>query len=279
MIKPKPHFIKPNLHKKRASVSDICPPPLLPLTKTDIKKGSENDRVGVVRDTMFQNHLILKPELGRTRRWCVKLPGSNFVYGLSLHGTDGGVPEAIGRWDVMPPTFVKEKEQPLDYSVMHKKAIKAGLITVQEHDLYRQYHEARRKGETANRFPKNVPHRPDDTTYGRPYRAPTPIVDVLQHKFAELWLEEQRKAVKVVEGKKRKKKRRGKTYETRTVLLRKYQPPIKPEPLWHMPRFAKVAPHLDTFSTRKERVDAFEAQKIEVPVRSGSIAQGIYTHL
>lgn len=30
-------------------------------------------------------------------------------------------------------------------------------------------------------------------------------------------------------------------YETRTSLLRKFQPPVDPAPLWHMPKFEKVS--------------------------------------
>lgn len=29
-------------------------------------------------------------------------------------------------------------------------------------------------------------------------------------------------------------------YETRTSRLRKFQPPVDPAPLWHMPKFEKV---------------------------------------
>lgn len=44
----------------RRTVSQICPPPRRPLTVADIRPGMENDRLGVVRDSMFQNPLIVK---------------------------------------------------------------------------------------------------------------------------------------------------------------------------------------------------------------------------
>uniref|UniRef100_A0A8D0DRE9 Cilia- and flagella-associated protein 77 n=1 Tax=Salvator merianae TaxID=96440 RepID=A0A8D0DRE9_SALMN len=162
-------FVKKYLEKlkKRASVSDFCPPPLLPVTKADILPGTENDRVGLVRDTMLQNHLILKPELGRTRRRCTKIPGSDFVYGLTLRGTDGGVPEAIGHWNAMKPTVVKKKEMPKNFIAMNYKGIKAGLFTAREHYLYRQHHEVHCKEAEANRFPKDPPRLPDAMTYGK----------------------------------------------------------------------------------------------------------------
>lgn len=44
----------------RRTVSHICPPPRRPLTVSDIRPGMENERLGVVRDSMFQNPLIVK---------------------------------------------------------------------------------------------------------------------------------------------------------------------------------------------------------------------------
>ncbi|XP_042312302.1 cilia- and flagella-associated protein 77-like [Sceloporus undulatus] len=273
-------FVKRYLERRRrrASVSDICGPPLLPLTCEDIKRGTENDRLGRLRDSMFQNHLILKPELGRTQRRCAKIPGSDFVYGLSLRGTDGGVPEAIGHWNVMPPRVYKKKEMPKDYIAMNRKGLKIGLFTAREHSLYHQYHVVRRKEMDSNRFIKDPPRLPDAMTYGRPARPSTPIVDVLQHKFGDLWIEEHRKFTEVEKEKKRKQKLQGKTYETRTVMLRKHQIPVKLDSLWHMPRFEKNAiPNLVTFPTLKDKVKALKAQQSEVPVRRGQLPHGIYT--
>ncbi|XP_062971900.1 cilia- and flagella-associated protein 77-like [Elgaria multicarinata webbii] len=263
--------------KRRATVSNICPPPLLPLTKADILPGSENHRVGLVRDSMFQNHLILKSELGRTCRRCTKIPGTDFVYGLTLRGTDGGVPEAIGHWQVMPHKTIKPKKVPKDFITMNYKGIKAGLFTAREHYLYRQHHDVRCKGAEGDRFPKDPPRLPDAMTYGKPYHPSTPITDILQHKFRDLWLQEQQKS-NIYLKEKHQQKRRGKMYETRTVQLRKHQIPVKPDSLWHMPQFKNIAPHLVTFPTLEDRANAFKAQRIEAPVRRGHLAQGIYTH-
>ncbi|XP_039718862.1 cilia- and flagella-associated protein 77 isoform X2 [Pteropus medius] len=49
----------------RRTVSHICPPPRRPLTVADIRPGMENERLGVVRDSMFQNPLIVKVTLGK----------------------------------------------------------------------------------------------------------------------------------------------------------------------------------------------------------------------
>lgn len=266
--------------KRKASVGNICPPPLLPLTKADIKPGSENERVGVVRDSMLQNHLILKPELGRTRRRCAKLPGSAYVYGLTRRGTDGGVPEAIGHWHAMIPCPQKEEEKPKDFVTLNCNGIKAGLANAMEQALYRQTHVVRVQEKDCKRFPKDPPRLPDAMIYGMPRRRHTPIEDVLQHKFKDLWLEEQQKAFLAHRQRKMfHKKRTEKGYDTFAAMVRRHQMPVKLEPLWHLPRFGKIAAHLDTFPTRADRVNAFKAQDEEVPVRCGNLAQGIYTHL
>ncbi|KAL4689271.1 hypothetical protein H8959_012062 [Pygathrix nigripes] len=44
----------------RRTVSQVCPPARRPLTVADIRPGMENERLGVVRDSMFQNPLIVK---------------------------------------------------------------------------------------------------------------------------------------------------------------------------------------------------------------------------
>ncbi|XP_013910699.1 PREDICTED: uncharacterized protein C9orf171 homolog [Thamnophis sirtalis] len=274
-------FVKRYLDKlkKRASVSDFCPPPLLPLTKADIQPGTENERIGLVRNSMFRNPLILKPELGRTRRRCAKIPGANFVYGLTSHGTDGGVPEAIGHWHVMPPRTIRGKDIPKDFIRMNSNGIKAGLFTAKEHHLYCQHHKLYCKTAVAKTFPKNVLRLPDAMTYGKPYPPPTPITEVLQHKFGEQWLQEHRKADDMRIKQKKHLKKREKTQETRTTMLNKYQIPVKMDSQWHLPKFQKVARHLDTFPSQEDRLNAMKAQQIEAPVRCGQFGWGIYTHI
>ncbi|KAK2120506.1 hypothetical protein P7K49_001892 [Saguinus oedipus] len=53
----------------RRTVSQICPPPRRPLTVADIRPGMENERLGVVRDSMFQNPLIVKVSTPRSPRF------------------------------------------------------------------------------------------------------------------------------------------------------------------------------------------------------------------
>ncbi|XP_063172514.1 cilia- and flagella-associated protein 77 [Candoia aspera] len=262
---------------RRRSITQICPPPRRPMTLAEVYPGCENERLGVARETMLQNHLIAKPEIGKPRRNNYTLPGYGFNYGLYLHGNDGGVPEAICHWHAMKPRIILEKEKPRDYQATNCHAVKDGYTTAHEQNLYRKIKDFRINVEDERRFKKTPPKVPADMTYGRPPRPATPLFDLLQHKYKEIWMAEQRAVIRAEKAEKKQKKRRGKFYETRTSLLRKFQPPMKKEQLWHMPHFQKVDPHLSTFPDHTSYKRALEVFQSEIPVRIGPLAQGIYT--
>ncbi|KAM6431043.1 cilia- and flagella-associated protein 77 [Liasis olivaceus] len=262
---------------RRRSVSQICPPPRRPMTLAELYPGCENERLGVARESMLQNHLIAKPELGKPRRSNYTLPGYDFNYGLYLHGLDGGVPEAICHWHVMKPRVILEKEKPRDYMTTNCQAVKDGYTTAHEQNLYRRIKDFHLNVEDERRFKKTPPKVPADMTYGRPPRPSTPLFDLLQHKYKEIWMAEQRAVIKAEKAEKKQKKRRGKFYETRTTMLRKHQPPMKEEQLWRIPHFQKVSPHLATFPDHASYKRALEVFRSEIPVRIGPLAQGIYT--
>ncbi|XP_060106924.1 cilia- and flagella-associated protein 77 [Heteronotia binoei] len=262
---------------RRRSVSQICPPPRRPMTLAELYPGCENERLGVVRESMLQNHLINKPELGKPRRSCYTLPGYDFNYGLYLHGTDGGVPEAIGHWNTTKPRAPSAKERGRDYKTMNRKAVQEGYVTAHEHNLYRKLKDIRLSDNDERRFKKTPPKVPADMTYGRPARPSTPFFDLLQHKYKDIWMEQQRVLIRAQKEEKKQKKRRGKVYETYTSMLRKFQPPMKTEQLWRMPHFQKISPHLCTFPDQDARKKALEVFRSEAPVRCGPLATGIYT--
>lgn len=70
----------------RRTVSQICPPPRRPLTVADIRPGMENQRLGVVRDSMFQNPLIVKVS---ARARSSPSPGADAANGFQLLRTSG----------------------------------------------------------------------------------------------------------------------------------------------------------------------------------------------
>ncbi|XP_059685031.1 cilia- and flagella-associated protein 77 [Gavia stellata] len=233
-------------------------PPRRPLTLAEVEPGSENERLGVARDSMLRNPLILKAELGKPQRNCYTLPGFDFSYGLYIHRTDGGVPEAIGHWNTVKPRTALVQKMPRDFITMNRGALKAGYTTAHEFNLYYKAKDIRRKDDECSRFKRCPPKVPADLTYGITARPCTPIFDLLQHKYKELWMEQQR-ALTAAQKIEKKKSQKDKVYETRTTLLRKYPLPAKEESFWHMPHLEKVGPHLSTFPDREARKKAFSA--------------------
>ncbi|XP_052037952.1 cilia- and flagella-associated protein 77 [Apodemus sylvaticus] len=259
------------------TVSQICPPPRRPLTVVDIRPGMENERLGVVRDSMFQNPLIVKAELGKPRERSCSLPGVNFNYGLYIRGLDGGVPEAIGHWNVFKQQPTCPHELTRNYIAMNRGAVKAGLVTARENMLYRELNDIR-INDQEDRRQKEPPPIPPNMTFGIRSRPSTPFFDLLQHRYQQLWVQEQKATQQAIKMEKKQKVILGKLYETRSSQLRKYKPPVKLDALWHMPHFKKVAPHLATFPTEADRQRALQAHKEEHAVRQGTLRMGNYTH-
>ncbi|XP_036604020.1 cilia- and flagella-associated protein 77 [Trichosurus vulpecula] len=260
------------------TVSHICPPPRRPLAIADLRPGMENERLGVLRDSMLQNPLILKAELGKPRERSSALPGINFNYGLYIHGLDGGVPEAIGHWNVLKQQPTSPQAMTRDFIAMNRGAVKAGLVTAKEHFLYRQLNDIRRSDQDERRYKKDQSSVPPDITYGIRARPSTPFFDLMQHKYQQLWIQEQKAAQKAIKKEKKNKVTLGRFYETRTCQLRKYKPPVKLDPLWHMSHFQKVNCTLDTFPSEKARERAYKSHYEEFSVRQGALRMGNYTH-
>ncbi|XP_066222934.1 cilia- and flagella-associated protein 77 [Saccopteryx leptura] len=262
----------------RRTVSQICPPPRRPLTMADIRPGMENERLGVVRDSMFQNPLIVKAELGKPRERSCSLPGIDFNYGLYIRGLDGGVPEAIGHWHVFKQQPTCPQELTRNYIAMNRRAVKAGLVTAQEMSLYRRLKDIRINDQDDRRLKKEPPSVPPNMTFGIRARPSTPLFDLLQHRYQQLWVQEQKAAQKAIKLEKTHKMTLGKLYETRSTQLRKYKPPVTLDAPWRMPHFQKVSAHLDTFPTEADRQRAFKAHREEYAVRQGTLRMGNYTH-
>ncbi|XP_004849112.1 cilia- and flagella-associated protein 77 isoform X2 [Heterocephalus glaber] len=260
-----------------STVSQICPPPRRPLAVADLRPGMENQRLGLVRDSMLQNPLIVKAELGKPRERSCSLPGVNFNYGLYIRGLDGGVPEAIGHWNVYKQQPTCPQKLTRNYIAMNCGAVKAGLVTARENVLYRRFNDIRISDQDERRQ-KEPPTVPPNMTFGIRARPSTPFFDLLQHRYQQLWVQEQKTAQKAIKLEKKQKVVLGKVCETRSSLLRKYKPPVKLDTLWHMPRFQKVGPHLDTFPTEADRQRAFRAHQEERAVRQGTLRMGSYTH-
>ncbi|NXK27720.1 CFA77 protein, partial [Arenaria interpres] len=199
-----------------------------------------------------------QPELGRPQRNCYTLPGFDFSYGLYIPRTDGGVPEAIGHWNTVKPR-TSVRKMPRDFITMNRGALKAGYTTAHEFNLYYKAKDIRQKDDEYSRFKRSPPNVPADFTYGIPTRSSSPIFDLLQHKYKELWMEQQRARTAAKRAEKKKVIILQQVRETRTTFLRKHPPPAKEESFWHLPRLEKVGPHLSTFPDCDARKKAFSA--------------------
>ncbi|KAF1505658.1 Cilia- and flagella-associated protein 77, partial [Megadyptes antipodes antipodes] len=176
-------------------------------------------------------------ELGKPQRNCYTLPGFDFSYGLYTHRTDGGVPEAIGHWNTVKPRTALVQKMPRDFITMNRGALKAGYTTAHEFNLYYNAKDIRRKDDEYSRFKRFI--NPGDyivvfSMFSRPC---TPLFDLLQHKYKELWMEQQRA---LTAAQRIEKKKKDKVCETRTTFLRKHPVPAKEESFWHLPRLEKV---------------------------------------
>ncbi|NWI96768.1 CFA77 protein, partial [Pitta sordida] len=194
-----------------------------------------------------------QPEVGKPLRNCYSLPGFDFAYGLYMQRRDGGVAEAIGHWDTIKPRKTKKKIMPRDFVTMNRGAVLEGCTTAREFALYYKFMDIRCK--ETNRFLSWVPKIPD-MTFGRPPRPSTPMFDLIQHRYKEQWMEDQR-ARTVVQ--KIKNKKLDPVRDNRTSYLRKNPPPVKEESFWHPARFEKVKPHLSTFPDPEARKKALSA--------------------
>ncbi|XP_072815116.1 cilia- and flagella-associated protein 77 isoform X2 [Vicugna pacos] len=227
---------------------------------------------------MPQSVHLKTAELGKPRERSCSLPGINFNYGLYIRGLDGGVPEAIGHWDVFKQQPTCPHELTRDYIAMNRGAVKAGLVTARENFLYRQLNDIRISDQDDRRLRRELPSLPPNMTFGVRARPSTPFFDLLQHRYQQLWVQEQKATQKAVKLEKKHKVILGKLYETRSSQLRKYKPPVELGALWHMPHFQKVGPHLDTFPTEADRQKAFKAHREEHAVRQGTLRMGNYSH-
>ncbi|NWR45433.1 CFA77 protein, partial [Regulus satrapa] len=177
-----------------------------------------------------------QPELGKPMRNCYSLPGPDFTYGMYTHKRDGGVAEAIGHWDSVKAR-PRKRVMPRDFVAMGRRAVDEGCTKAREFALYYKFTDIRCKDKGILRYGGKAP---PGMTFGKPARPSTPIYDIIQHRYKELWMEEQRARTKVQREIKKKVGIAGEVRENRTTFLRTHPLPVKPESFWHLQRFEKV---------------------------------------
>ncbi|KAG8547288.1 hypothetical protein GDO81_028655, partial [Engystomops pustulosus] len=182
---------------------------------------------------------------------------------------------SIGQWRRLEARAHQRKLES-NFVALNREAVKSGLVTTAEHQAFRNTHKIWRYPVNEGRVKTCSPHLPPGTTYGICTRPSTPIYDLIEHKYQRLWLEQQEQASEALRIMSKEKIQLRKVQSTRTSLLRRYQPPADPAPLWKLPRFDKVGPHLDTFPSDKARQRAISAHQSDAIARQGLHGQGIY---
>lgn len=237
--------------------------------------------LGTNRETMLQNELLLRTELGKPKRRGVLIP-AGYTYGRPNEQRDGGSSEALHGWPTLKTTTLpfkrKEKTSQRDFMALNRAAVSAGLVSASGQYEFRATHDVRRKAESEDKNRFRTRRIPPSMVFGISTRPSTPIFDLLEHKYQDKWLQ-QRRHLELAKRQEESKQRRspGCVYETRASLLRTYQNPVEQAPLWQMPKFTKEAkPSLQTFRSakaRKSAYDHFESDKIS---RGGNLGQGVY---
>ncbi|KAL4623307.1 hypothetical protein GN956_G19158 [Arapaima gigas] len=241
----------------------------------------EATQLGVVRDSMRVNPLLIRPVLGKTRSKGLSFPGPDFVYGAVTTINDGGVAEAISHWSTATScsssSSTRSRRMEKNFVALNREGVKSGLVTAKEHYQYRATHDIRLVPSKGGSRAAMRPPLPPDMTFGMSTRTSNPIWELLEYRFARSWLDEQQAKDRMLLERRHKKSQLGHMRETRTTLLRKCQPAAEPTSLWKMPRFQKVGPALDTFRDPEARRRAFKAHFSESVARRGQLGQGTYS--
>lgn len=244
--------------------------------------------LGVQRDTMLCNELLIRDRVGQPKTRGLYLPSKGFIYGRPNDKREYTAADALRGYGLGTSSlpFDRPNKQPeRDFMALNKATLSAGLVTSKENYDFRATHDIRRKPPAEERRAKTR-RLPANMVFGVPTRPCTPIYDILEHKFQDKWISQRRNQ----ELERRKNEKQGiryssaptkKTnlllYDTRATLLRTFQNPVDPKPLWQMPRFSRSArPHLATFRCDKARDDSFGGFDYEKVSRKGMQGQGIY---
>lgn len=241
--------------------------------------------LGCQRETMLSNELLLRTELGKTKRRGYAQPGfpnEGFVYGRPNEARYGGATDALHGWpstlsSTTLPFHRREKKSDRDFMALNKAAVQTGLVTAQENYEFRATHDVRKRASGDDDTKVRTRRVPPTMVFGISTRPSTPIFDLLEHKYQDKWLQQRRQQELAKRQEESKRRNPNAVYETRASLLRTYQNPVDPAPLWQLPKFTKSAkPSLQTFRSENARRSAyanFETDKIS---RRGNMGHGVY---
>jgi len=257
-------------------------------------------RLGSHRDTMNQNPLLRKAELGKPIKRGFSLPADEFIYGRPNHCIDGGAQEAM-QYMVLQEKRQIQKEQcrtakaiqngrnNKDFIRLNRNAVRLGLVTSSEQKgaMTTLAKGAVKNNNIAKINPQKVASSrcPPDLTFGIPTRPSTPVFELLEHRYQTKWLQQQDKKQKQTEECENKGKKD--IYETQAQAIRKrYDKALlkeeqrsNPKQQWQMTKFKNKKAHLNTFRSDDLKKKSFEAHEANRHTRLGKTGHGNYKQL
>uniref|UniRef100_A0A3B4UCF8 Cilia and flagella associated protein 77 n=1 Tax=Seriola dumerili TaxID=41447 RepID=A0A3B4UCF8_SERDU len=232
-------------------------------------------RVGVVRDSMMTNPLLIKASLGQTRSRGLSVPGPDFTFGTNSSSLrDGGVAEVLSSWRVQSRRGESAPQRPLvpDFVSLNREAVKSGLVTSKELSQYRaQGGGARTKPPAPKQQEGGASWRPavPDITFGVTTRASSPLSDLLSHQYARRWLDQQLSRNPTSNHRELHRVRERELSPVFLSFLRIANTTHPPPP--------QVPPALDTFRDQEARLRALRAHQSDSVSRRGHQGQGTYS--
>ncbi|XP_034398476.1 cilia- and flagella-associated protein 77 [Cyclopterus lumpus] len=230
-------------------------------------RSMSSPRVGVVRDSMVTNPLLIKASLGQTQSRGLTVPGPEFTFGTSSGSLgDGGVAEVLSSWKVQSRRGDSAPHRPLvpDFVSLNRDAVKSGLVTSKELSQYRAQRGGERRENPAPKHQEGVATRHPavpDITFGVTNRPSSPLADLLSHEYARRWTDKQLSSNQTRNHKQMQRVKPGSIPDTRTSLLRRSRALPVTQTLLTGPLFNQAAPSLDTFRNQESRLRAFRVHQ------------------
>ncbi|XP_076003622.1 cilia- and flagella-associated protein 77 [Genypterus blacodes] len=191
-------------------------------------------RLGVVRQSMRTNPLLIKVPVGQTQTRGFSLPPPDYTYGISSPSGDGGVAETLSSWRVQSGSAGRQAGP--DYVSLNRDAARSGLVTAKEITQFRAQRGGTGRvvasepiGNTQQGRTARVPVLPD-ITHGISTRVNSSMSNLLSHHYGQCWMKDQQNK----------------------------------EQTNHQIKKKRVPSALDTFRTEEERCRAFRAHRSEV---------------
>lgn len=258
----------------------------MPVQYSDQPFDSEEFRIGVIRDSMTKNEVLLQqhPRLGKNTSRAYALPKSKtFVHGVKNYYVDGGVAEIMKQpLQLSGPTIKQEKTRTRDWAALNRAAVQTGATSAKDLTQFRMQHNIWAKEPEHYRHAKDL-QLPFDFTHGVANRPGTPIDTLIRQKYQRKWLQEkkneQNKATQRALNNQELTVERA--FENKASRLRKSKIGqglrMSRDVPWQMPKWDAVPAHISSFRSKTMYDASFQRHGVDKSARIGAIGQGIYS--